>query len=156
MATYDVDEGRLPVPEGWEDRTVNTLDYPRPTGLLRVVMTRQQARGRDIRKIVDENLVDMGRRLAGFELVSREEVELDGETGVSVFVHFKDDGELRDQRSLWLVVGKKALTVGVVCDATSSAECEAIFAQIRATLRLRDDDAEEPLEAAPPIAPPSV
>lgn len=143
MATYDIDEARLVVPEGWEDRTLNTLSYPEKDGTLKVVMTRQQVRGRPLGKILDDLLVDMRRRLAGFELVSREEALVDGQPAFVVALRYRDESALLEQRTIWMMVGKKCVTVGVISSESKAPQAEATFAKIRSTISRRDRDADE-------------
>ena len=47
MATYDIDEARLVVPEGWEDRSVSRLEYDGDDGsMVRVTVSRTPHRNR--------------------------------------------------------------------------------------------------------------
>lgn len=159
MATYEMDEGQLVIPEGWEDRTLNTLEYPGEDD-LKVVVSRTPHQGKKLAARVDDVLVDMRRRLAGFELVEQRTTEVDGEPAVAVVVRFKDGPRTLEQRSLWFHAGTKCVTVGVVANTTRdaeavSAEIARIFEQVERTVALRDaEDATVP--AAPPMQPPNL
>lgn len=154
MAFYRMDEGRLVVPEGWEDRSVNALEYPGRESFLKVAVSRHSHRGRTLKAMVDEVAVDMRRRLAGFELMSQDEVLLDAEPAIEMLARFRDGAEAFEQRSLWLIVGAKCLTVGVLWTARTADEGAAVFAKIRATIHRRDREDEGPmLEAAQPFGP---
>ena len=102
-------------------------------------------------------LVDMRRRLAGFELVEQRTTEVDGEPAVAVVVRFKDGARKLEQRSLWFHAGTKCVTVGVVAtttrdEAAVSADIARIFEQVERTIALREpEDATVP--AAPPMQP---
>lgn len=152
MTTYDINEGRLDIPKGWHDRSATTLGYPDRPGALRVMMSRHAHRGRPLAEMLDEILQDMGRRLAGYELLKREEILLDGEPAVEVHLKFSDGPERYDQRSAWFLVGKKCVAVGVLSTPKTAEEGEALFDKIRGSVRRqgRPDD-EAPIEAAPPL-----
>ncbi len=155
MATYDIDEARLVLPEGWADRSITSLEYPLGDGKeLRLVVQREAHRDTSLMKSVEDQLTDMRRRLAGFELVSKDEVLLDSEPAVEVIVRFLDKAKRIDHRSLWFLVGKKRLTLAVIATADVSDAAEKLYAGVRASLRRRDGDPAETLEAAPPVAPP--
>lgn len=152
MATYEIDEGRLVVPDGWHDRSANTLDYEGRSGPLRVIMSRHAHRDRQLGAIVDEVLTDMGRRMAGFELISREEILLDAEPAVQVHLRFKDGNESYEQRSLWFFVMHKCCTLGVLSSPKTATEGEALFEQVRGSVRRRPrEDESSPLEAGAPF-----
>jgi hypothetical protein len=155
VATYVIDEARLTVPDGWNDRSLTSLEYPTAgDGALRLIMTRQLHRDRSLSKAVDEALVDMRRRLAGFELVEKDEILLDGQPAIDVRVRFMEDGKQFDQRSLWLLVGPKCITIGVLSTTTAADAAGALFERVRGSLRRRTrEDDEEMIEAAPPIPP---
>jgi hypothetical protein len=156
MATYDIDEARLVVPDGWQDRSVNSLEYLGKQGQLKVIVSRHDHRNRKLTEMVDEIVVDMRRRLAGFEQLAKDEVLLDGQPAIELRVRFKDGPESYDQRSLWLLAGSKCVTVGVLATPKTQEDGEALWAEVRGSLRRRprDEGEEEPLHAAPPLGPP--
>jgi hypothetical protein len=156
MATYDMDEGRLVVPDGWEDRTLNSLEYDGREGTLKVIMTRHTHRGRKLGKMVEAVLEDMRRRLAGYELVSMDEILLDGEPAVEARVRFTDDGAAFEQRSIWMLVGPKCVATGVVSQPATAVEAASLFETIKTSLRRRPRDADESemIPPAPPVGPP--
>lgn len=155
MGVYDIDEARLALPEGWEDRSITSLEFPLGDGKeLRLVMQREAHREKSLRTSVEEYLTDMRRRLAGFELVSKDEILLDAEPAVEVLVRFSDKSKRIDHRSLWFLVGKKRVTLAVIATSDVTDAAEKLYVGVRTSLRRRDRAPEETIEAAPPIAPP--
>ncbi len=155
MASYEIDEGRMIVPEGWEDRTVNSLEYVGQGGALKVAVSRHIHKDRPLKAIVTEVVTDMGRRLAGFEVLGQDDLLLDAEPAIELRARFKDGAETFEQRSLWFLVGAKCVTVGTLWSPKTATAGEALFAQIRGSIRRRARDEESvPLGAAPPPGPP--
>lgn len=160
MALYEIDEARLVVPEGWEDRSANRLEYEaKEGGVVRVVVTRTPHRKRTIGAIADAHLEDMRRRLAGFEVVERGDVLVDGEPAVELHLRFKDGPSAMVQRAIMLLVGTKAVTISVVHGAPSTEElaaradeAAATWAEVKGSLRRRQPG-DGALDAAPPLPP---
>jgi hypothetical protein len=142
MPTYDIDEARLTVPEGWHDRTVNTLEYPGREGGLRVIMSRQPHKGRALGVVVDDVLLEMRRRFAGFEIVSRDEVMVDLQPAIELRLRFKDGPEHLEQRVLWFLHGVQCVSLGVLSSGKTGDEADGIYAEIRKTMRRRSGDDE--------------
>ncbi len=155
MGIYDIDEARLVLPEGWADRSITSLEFPLGEGKqLRLVMQREAHRERPLLKSVEEHLTDMRRRLAGFELVTKNEILLDAEPAVEVLVRFSDKSKAIEHRSLWFLVGKKRVTLAIIATADVTDAAEKLYVGVRTSLRRRGGDPEETVEAAPPITPP--
>lgn len=160
MAFYEIDEARLVVPEGWEDRSANRLEYPsKEGGVVRVIVTRTPHRKRALGAIVDAHLEDMRRRLAGFEQVERSDLLVDGEAAVELHLRFKDGPSAMVQRAIMLLVGTKVVTISVVQGAPSADELSvradeatAAWAEVKSSLRRRKPG-QDALEAAPPLPP---
>lgn len=158
MASYEIDEARMSVPDGWEDRTVNSLEYDDAPGVLKVIMSRHRRGDRTLERMTEDVLVDMRRRVAGFELVNKRAIELDGESALEVHIRFRDGALDVDQRSFWFVVGGKCVTLGVVHsrplegEGGRSAEAAKLFEQIRETIRIRPPE-EQDIAPPTPIGP---
>lgn len=155
MATYDMDEGRMVVPEGWEDRTLNSLEYAVEDDVIKVVVSRNPHQDKKLAARIDDTLADMRRRLAAFELLERTDTEVDGEPAVLVDLKFKDGAVRSQQRSLWFHVGRKCVTVGVIHRSSreelpGAAQAARIFQQIRDSIAIRDPETDAVPAGDPP------
>ncbi len=137
MAAYETDEARFEVPPGWADRSVTALEYSRPEGLLRVVVMREPRGKSELGALHKARLVDLRRRLAGFELVHEDEVLLAGRPAFDVAMRYRDEEAHLYQRTATMIVGAKLVSVGVVAPASLVAQADELFQRIRASLVIR-------------------
>ncbi len=139
MAAYETDEARFEVPQSWADKSVTALEYRRPEGPVRVVVMRQPRGKSELRELHKARLVDLRRRLAGFELVHEDEVLLAGRAAFDVAMRYRDEEAHLYQRAATLVVGAKLVTVGVIAPVDLAAQADELFQRIRASLAIRPE-----------------
>ncbi|HSN98617.1 MAG TPA: DcrB-related protein [Candidatus Nanopelagicales bacterium] len=143
MPAYETDEARLEVPERWIDRSVNSLEYTRPEGVVRVIVQRKPRGASALAELSRDRVIEMRRRLAGFELLREEDVLVAGRPAADVAVRYQDHEEHLYQRTISLLVGAKLVTVGVIAPVSLIAQADQMLQQVRATLVIRRD-AETP------------
>ncbi|HKV38181.1 MAG TPA: DcrB-related protein, partial [Blastocatellia bacterium] len=108
------------LPEGWEDRTLNVLAFPRGAKkpVANVTISRQllDAETR-LGPYIDQQLKELAKTCPRFSLLNREETTLDGEPGEHVvFTWRAQDGVILRQEQTVLL-----LDAGVVLVITATA-----------------------------------
>lgn len=137
MPAYETDEARLEVPERWIDRSVHSLEYSRPGGVVRVMMQRAPHEGDALRALHEERVRDLRRRLAGYELVREEELLVAGRPAFELAIRYRDHEEHLYQRTVSLIVGPRFVTVGVVAPVGLASDADELFQRLRATITIR-------------------
>jgi hypothetical protein len=82
MPRYEHPDASFDVPRDWEDRSVVAFAAPAKPGqtVSNLVMSRDALPpGDDVRRYGDRQLVEMAKRLDGFELHARQELTLGGQ-----------------------------------------------------------------------------
>src|SRR5262249_1610888 len=81
MSLYRLNEGDMEVPDGWGDRSVTSLSFPakssKPEASFAITRDSSLVEGTSLRSYIDKQLVNMAKTCPRFELLNREEVEVD-------------------------------------------------------------------------------
>ncbi|WP_437647137.1 DcrB-related protein [Sorangium sp. So ce362] len=132
------------VPRDWEDRSVVAFSAPAKPGqgmAANLVMTRDTlAAGEDIRRYGDRQLVEIARRLDGFQLHARQEITLGGQPALELrFVWRGQSGPL-EQRIVFVAGRKPAvLSFTATMPKGEAARLNPVFDRILASVKLGQD-----------------
>lgn len=113
MPRFEHTDASFDVPRDWEDRSVVAFAAPVKPGqpaATNLVMTRDQlAPGEDIVRYGDRQLVELAKRLEGFQLQSRQEISIGGHPALEL--RFDWRGQLGPLEQRLVVVGARKPTV---------------------------------------------
>lgn len=146
MPRYEHPDARFDVPRDWDDRTVVAFAAPEKPGQAtnaNLVMTRDKlAPGEDVRRYGDRQLVELARRLDGFQLHDRQETTISGQPAMELRFGWMGQSGPLEQRLLF-VAGRKP---AVLSFTATMAKGEAprlgrVFDRIFASLEIPGDDA---------------
>lgn len=146
MPHYELHEATLELPRGYDDASMNSLSFSRPSGELDVFVSRAPTVGASLESLVRLRLAEMRRALPAFELLRQAELVVDGERSVEIEIIFSDRGIPRLQRQLFILVDdlhganqKKLVTLGVHAHADARADIAEVFEGAVASLAVRRD-----------------
>ena len=89
MPFYHTQEAGFDIPAGWTDGSVNVLEYPRPEGLIRLVLARTPEGGKPLSALVEARLVEQRRQLPFYELTRRAEALTAGVPSIETVATFE-------------------------------------------------------------------
>ncbi|AUX27741.1 uncharacterized protein SOCEGT47_083390 [Sorangium cellulosum] len=141
MPRYEHSDVSFDVPRDWEDRSVVAFSAPARAAqamAANLVMTRDTlAAGEDIRRYGDRQLVEVARRLDGFQLHARQEIAVDGQPALELRFAWRGQGGPLEQR-LVFVAGRKpaVLTFTATMPKSEAARLNPVFDRILASVKL--------------------
>ncbi len=141
MPRYENADVSFDVPRDWEDRSVVVFAVPARPGqamAANLVMTRDTlAANEDIFRYGDRQLVEIVKRLDGFQLLGRQEITLGGQPALELRFAWRGQSGPLEQR-LVFVAGRKpaVLTFTATMPKGESARLSPVFDRILASVKL--------------------
>lgn len=137
MGLYVTQEAGFEVPAGWNDASMNMLEYARPGGTIRLAVVRVEKRSKELAALMDERLQDLRRRLPMFELLGRSERLVAGLSSVDVSMSYAESSKGMYQRSLAFVIGPRMLVLSVTGEIGLREDVDGILERAAASMALR-------------------
>lgn len=140
MPEYRTQEAYFELPSGWVDASVNTLEYARPEGTLRLVVTRVP-RGKDkLDKLVEDRLVEQRRRLPFFEVKGRQDKTISNTPCAEILIGYRDGDTSMLQRTVSFVIGSRFVVFAAVGRLDQEVEVTALLDRALDSLEVRKND----------------
>jgi hypothetical protein len=141
---YEGKDVAFDLPRDWEDKTVVAFSAPGRAGVApNVVVTRDAlADVETLRAYADRQLVELAKRLDGFDLHERRELNLGGHAAIELMFGWQGQTTALEQRLV--MVANRARRVLTFTTTTSKADVkknDPIFDRILLSVRFADADA---------------
>lgn len=137
MGEYRTQEAYFELPPGWLDASINTLEYPRPEGKLRLIVTRIPSGKDTLAKLVDDRLVEQRRRLPFFELIERQEKTISNTACSEIAIGFRDGETPMLQRAVSFLIGSRLVVFAAMGKRAQEAEVTALLGRALDSLEVR-------------------
>ncbi|XYI02063.1 DcrB-related protein [Sorangium sp. So ce1128] len=141
MPRYENSEVSFDVPRDWEDRSVVAFAAPPEPGqaaAASVVMTRDRlAAGEDLRRYADRQLLELAKRLEGFQLLARHDLPAGDRPGLELRFAWRGHTGPLEQRLLFLA-GRRpvVLSFTATIPKDEAARLAPVFDRIFASIRV--------------------
>ncbi|XXX73939.1 DcrB-related protein [Sorangium sp. So ce134] len=141
MPRYENSDVSFDVPRDWEDRSVVAFaapPEPGQTAAASVVMTRDAlAAGEDFRRYGDRQLLELAKRLEGFQLLARHERAIGDRPGLELRFAWRGQSGPLEQRLLF-VPGRRptVLSFTATIPKDEAARLDPVFDRIFASVRI--------------------
>src|SRR5688500_15798289 len=140
-ARYESREVSFDVPRDWDDKTIVAYSAPLQAGqqvTSNVVLTRDNLAGNDTLAIYsDKQIVELAKRLPGFELESRSDVTVSDLPGVELRFSWRGTlGIVVQQRIVMVAQKKKVFNLTATAPKGEMSKLEAIYDRIFSSLKL--------------------
>jgi hypothetical protein len=131
------------VPRDWEDKTVVAFSAPGRAGVApNVVVTRDAlGEGETLRAYADRQLVELAKRLDGFDLHERRDLNLGGHAAIELAFGWQGQTTALEQRLV--MAANRARQVVTLTTTTAKADAkknDPIFDRILLSVRFADAD----------------
>jgi hypothetical protein len=133
MMKFRFNDGEIEVPDGWEDRSVLALSFPagvkQADASLAITRDHAAAQHPSLAAYVDRQMVDLAKSCARFELIRREETEVNGVPAQRLEFKWRspDGSFVRQIQTIILVEGGTALTFTSTTGEAKFAEFAPVF-----------------------------
>ena len=143
MARYEHSDVSFDVPRDWKDRSVVAFTEPSKAGqttAANVVLTRDPLpKAETLRSYADRQLVELAKRMDGFDLRKREEKELAGREAVELRFGWKGgSGPIEQRLTMVQGTGGQVLTFTTTVKRSEAAKFDAVFDRILASVKFPD------------------
>ena len=143
MSRFQHSDLSFDVPPEWEDRTITAFAAPLRSGqnfAPNLVITRDQAIGDElVTSYSDRQLVELAKRLEGFDLQRRQETTLGGLPAVELlFTWNSAQGVLKQRQFFVLLRGGKALSLTATVKRSDYAEVESTLDELFASISFQE------------------
>jgi hypothetical protein len=145
MRHYRLNEADIQVPAEWKDTTINAFVLPGEEGggAASFVVTRDAyAEAIELQAYADQQLVKAAQQLPSYTLLTRQSATISGQSTLqSDFTWLTPDRVTVRQRQACLKHGDVVLVVTLTARDATFDSYEPVWAQVIASLRLRDSSA---------------
>ncbi|NUP08735.1 MAG: DcrB-related protein [Polyangiaceae bacterium] len=141
MARFENSDVSFDVPSDWQDKTIVAFAAPVPAGkqsTATVVMTKEPVRqGETLSRYADRQLVELAKKLPGFELTDRKDAATGGQPVVELSFSWKGGAGWVDQRMIIGVTKQGiALNLAATTPRADTAKYAATFDRIFSSVKL--------------------
>lgn len=140
MPRFENQDLSFDYPRDWEDRSVVAFAAPSSAGkptATNIVVTRDKLGDEeDVKRYADRQLVEMARRLDGFQLIARNEMSVDGEPAVDVKFGWRGSAGPLVQRLTMVAKDRRVLNVTCTAAKKDAPEFGPIFDRVVASIKL--------------------
>ncbi len=116
MQTLRMNEGKIEIPKGWEDKTIHVLSCPvgaKEPGASFSVTRSHLGEKTGLKVYIDKQLVEMAKIFPRFSMISRDEVTVDGAEAEHLVFTWRSEkgGTLRQEQTVVMLPGEKVLVL---------------------------------------------
>lgn len=143
MASYYMNEGafELPPEETFVDRTVHVLEakHPQHGDVALVVRRIPFPEGKTLRELVQGRVDAEKAQLSGYAIVEEIEAAWGGAPALEIASRWRHEGKVLYQRQAHFALDATWMSFSVRSPLESRAACDGWLAEIRESVRLRDE-----------------
>lgn len=160
MPGYKSEKIAFEAPADWEDRTIVAFAAPTVPGKFspNVVLTKDTLKpGETLRAYSDKQIMELARRLEGFDLIESGDCTIAGTHGMEYRFSWKSEHAELQQHSVLFLAGNEVMTLTGTTTEVDAPQLERAMEHVMATMHFPSTPTYSPsgggAGGAPPMAP---